>query len=280
MKASVLVLIWLMAISTDAQKYGVSEDTVPVIGLRALITHPVPVPAFRFQSNQCDSVGNVFFDVTGDYYKVKTFVKMSIDGTIAQPFLPPPSVLGKSSEWHYSVDQEGGLYILYSRVEDHVLVHLSASGKKLSDKTLQLPRYFHPNSFAVLPDQRALIDGYVPTSETTAKPLSIYLDSNGSPVRTLHGRSEISIMDNRDGLVVAEGTTSFIELFGETLTNFDPQGNVLWAYSLTKPSKYAFATNLQFVNGFVAITYAHRINAPTDMANNPSTVPWSRSGLR
>ncbi len=48
------------------------------------------------------------------------------------------------------------------------MIHLSSSGDEVSRTTLQLPRYFYVNSFAVLPDGRSMFFGYVPSIETSA----------------------------------------------------------------------------------------------------------------
>lgn len=232
--------------------------------LRNLSTRPVKVPAFLSTSNQCDSEGNVFFDVTGPRYSIQVVLRISQGGKDATPF-PLPTDLGTKGEWHYSVDGAGGLYILHSEAETHVLIHSSASGATVSRSRLRLPRYFHTHSFAVLPNQATMVVGSVPVSETDAetkeKPLSVWLDPSGSAVQKVQKGLEFSPSENMDDLVIAGGTDTFIEAANAEIRVFGVQGELLKTIAIVEPTPDSFATNLQLSDGTIAVAFSHVVDA-------------------
>jgi hypothetical protein len=233
----------------------------------------VEVPTFVSSSSQCDSAGNIFFGVTSPTYAVQVILRIAQDGKGTVPF-PLPSGLGKSGEWHYSSDGNGGLYILYSEVENHVMIHLSPWGERLSTANLHLPRYFHTHSFAVLPDQRVMAFGSVPLSETVAvtneKPISVWVDPSGNLVRQAKSGDEFSPEDPLDGLVTLAGTDSFIEAINSEVRVFSPEGRLVKAFPITKPTPNAFATVLQVQDGTIAIAYSHLANGTSSEEAAPT----------
>jgi hypothetical protein len=199
-------------------------------------------------------------------------LRISEDGKDEMPF-PLPKDLGNSGEWHYSVDQGGGVYILYSKAETHVLSHLSSSGGLLNRTTLQLPRYFHTHSFAVLPDQTTMFLGSMPISETDVNSkstrLSIWLGQNGKLVRTVQSGQQFSPMDFMDGLVVAGESDTFIEAINSEIRVFSPQGDLLKTFSIVKPTADSFATNLQLVDETIAVAFSHAVDAAPQIVAAP-----------
>lgn len=156
------VVLWTPGSVLHAQQSN--TPTVPTITLHARGAHTVAGPLFSSSSNECDGQGNVFFDLKGPIMFAGNILRISEDGQYTRP-IPLPTGLAKKGEWgewHYSVDPDGSLYAVFSQVENHVLIHLSSSGDEVSRTTLQLPRYFYVSSFAVLPDGRSMIFGYVP----------------------------------------------------------------------------------------------------------------------
>jgi hypothetical protein len=241
-----------------------NTPTVPTITLHARGTHTVAGPLFSHSFNECDGRGNVFFDLAGSTVFAGNILRISEDGQYTRP-IPLPAGLGKNGEWHFSVDPDGGLYAIFSEVENHVLIHLSSSGEEVSRTTLQLPRYFHVHSFAVLSDGRSMFFGYVPTSETSAEttdiPFSIWLDSNGRLVRKTQPGKEFSSSLNRpDGLIAAGRPGTFIEAINSEIRVFGAGSDLLQTFPIVKPTKDSFSTSLQFVDGYIAIAFQYPAN--------------------
>ncbi len=253
------VVLWTPGSVLHAQQSNSSNT--PTITLHARGTHTVAGPLFSATSVVCDGRGNVFFDLTGPILSTGNLLRISEDGQYTRP-IPLPTGLGKNGEWRYSVDPDGGLYAIFSEVEKHVMIHLSSSGDEVSRTTLQLPRYFYVNSFAVLPDGRSMFFGYVPSIETSApaadRPFSIWLDSSGRLVRKTQPEKEFSpTLNQPDGVIAAGRPGTFIEAINSEISVFGAGGDLIQTFPIVKPTKDSIASNLQLVDGYIAIAFNH-----------------------
>ncbi len=256
------VVLWMSGSVLHAQQSSI--PTVPTITLHARGTHTIAGPLFSFSSHECDGRGNLFFGLAGSPQFAVNIRRISADGQYTKP-IPLPG-LGKNGVWHFSVDPDGGLYAIFSEVENHVMIHLSSSGDEVSRTTLQLPRYFNANSLAVLPDGRSMFFGSVPSSETSPEapeiPFSIWLDPVGRLVRkTPPGKEFSPSTEHLDGLIAAGGPGTFIEAINSEIRVFG--GDLLRTFPMVKPTKDSFASNLQLVDGYIAITFQHPANTGT-----------------
>ncbi|HEY6376042.1 MAG TPA: hypothetical protein VIX90_11030 [Edaphobacter sp.] len=245
----------------------------PTFSLHIRDTHPVASPPISFSFTQCDGRGNVYFDLTGTSLFGGNILRVSGDGQEVRPISLPTS-LGKYGEWHYSVDQDGGLYAIFSEAENHVLVHLSLSGEEMYRTTLSLPLYFHVYSFAVLPDGRSMFFGSLPSRETSASneiPFSIWLDAGGRLVRKTPPEKQFSPSTDRpDGLVAAGRPGTFIEATTSEIRVFAADGNLLQTFPIIQPTKDSFVSSLQLVDGLIAIAFQHPANTGSTEAEGTS----------
>lgn len=271
------VVLWMPGSVLHAPQ--LNTPTVPTITLHARGAHTIAGPLFSFSSHECDGRGNVFFGLAGSVQFAGNILRISEDGQYTRP-IPLPTGLGKNGVWHYSLDPDGGLYAIFSEVENHVMIHLSSSGDEVSRTTLQLPRYFHVHSFAVLSDGRSMFFGSVPSSETSAEttdiPFSIWLDSSGRLVRKTQPGKEFSPSSNQpDGLIAAGRPGTFIEATNSEIRVFGAGGDLLQTFSIVKPTKDSFSSSLQFVDGYIAIAFDYPANTGSteDESANKSESP-------
>jgi hypothetical protein len=271
---SLSVLMLMLTPFSLAQR--VSTPSAPTIILDGRIRHPVGVPPFSATSNQCDKKENVFFDLTGSTYSLQTILRISANGQDAMPIRVPVDLASNKGEWQFSIDSDGGVYLLFSHVDQHELMHYMSTGEQVSRLSVQLPKYYYTHSFAVLPDKRSMFFGFVPVDEmsatTSQRPLSVWLDSSGKLVRSTQSGREVSLTDPQDGLVTGGRPGTFIEAVNSEIRIFGAQGERLQTFRINKPTADSFATILQVVNGQVAIAFSH--SAGTDSAQDALEQTW------
>ena len=138
--------------------------------LNELYCNTVIVPCFSHQPAECDSKGNVYYDLSESRHSAQKILRISNDGKTVFPFTASLQSEAQGVYVSYYVSPDGEVDTIVSQTGQSTLTRHSSSGEVLTSVTLPLPRYFLLQSFAVLDDQSAMLVGITPLSETTANP--------------------------------------------------------------------------------------------------------------
>jgi hypothetical protein len=259
------LLIWHSASVLLGQQ--ADRQAVPTIVFNRQDVQPISTAPFSFSSTQCDEHGDVFFDLVGQTITNGNILRVSADGQhVNQARLPTD--LGKHGEWHYSVAADGALYAIYSEASDHRLIELSTSSGEVRRTTLQLPRYFHVHSFAVLPERNLMIAGSVPMDEnsTVAKesPLLAWLAPDGRVLRQeAQGEPFNPSSFPSESFVAAGKLNTFIATTGSKISVFSAGGDLIQTFRLSKPSLDSWVSGLMFADANIAIEFERPATAST-----------------
>jgi hypothetical protein len=252
------LLIWQSRSVLLAQQ--VDRQAVPTIQLNLQDAHPISVAPFSFSSSQCDGQEDVFFDLVGHTIAIGNILRVSADGQRVQPTRLPTD-LGKNGEWHYSVTSDGTLYAIFSEASDHRLIEVSTSNEESRRTTLQLPRYFHVHSFAVLPEGNLMVAGSVPTDETSngrELPLLAWLTSDGQVLRQeVQGELFDASTFRSESFIAAGRLNTFVATSSSNIRVFSARGDLIQTFPLVKPTPDSSVSSLQLVAGQIAIRFVH-----------------------
>jgi hypothetical protein len=244
---------------------GQSADhqAVPTILFNQQDVHPISTFPFSSSSVQCDARGNAFFDLVGQTVESGDILRVSADDQNVNP-VRLPTDLGKDGEWHYSVASDGKLYAIFSEASDHRLIELSPSNEELRRTTLQLPRYFHVHSFAVLPGGNLMVAGSVPMDETSTvrkeSPLLVWLAPDG---RVLRQESQGATFDpasvQSECFIAAGRLDTFIATNGSIFEVFSARGELIQTFPFSKPSPESWVSGLSLADAHVAIEFSRPV---------------------
>ncbi|WP_433967822.1 hypothetical protein [Tunturiibacter gelidiferens] len=253
------LLIWHSAsVLLGQQPNG---QALPTIVLNHQDSYSISTAPFSFTSTQCDGRGDVFFDLLGRKIANGNILRASADGQhLDQARLPTD--LGKHGEWHYSVTYEGALYAIFSEASDHRLIELSTSNEEVRRTTLQLPRYFHVHSFAVLPEGNLMVAGSIPVGKTSVvakeAPLLVWLAPDGRVLRQEVLGEPINPLFFRSESFIATGRLhTFVATTGSAISEFSPRGDLIQTFRLPKPSLDSWIVGLEFGDAHIAVEFAH-----------------------
>jgi hypothetical protein len=253
------LLVWHSGSVLLAQR--VDRQAVPTILFNHQDAHPISVAPFSFTSSQCDGQEDVFFDLVGHTIENGNILRVSADGQRVQSARLPTG-LGKHGEWHYSVTSDGTLYAIFSEASAHRLIELSTSNEESRRTTLQLPRYFHVHSFAVLPEGNLMVAGSVPTDETSSNPrelpLLAWLTSDGQVLRQ---EAQGELFDpstfRSESFIAAGRLNTFVATSSSKIRVFSARGDLMQTFPFVKPTPNSSVSSLQLVAGQIAIRFVH-----------------------
>jgi hypothetical protein len=271
------------------------KESTPTFKLSPVSSNEINIPNFLWKDvPQCDGLGNAYFASVSDDNKTKYILRIPSDGQNAKPF-PLPTDLGTTGDWKFYIDKTGTVYALYSRYEDsdtesdhHTLVEISSSGEEIRRVSLQLPKGFDPIAFAVLPNDRSMVHGFVvlPIDMTKYKndPSSVkayfYTAWSDTDGRLIHDtganakdRKEFDFSSGPQDVAVVEGRPgTFLALAGTSLNTYNSTGLLLHTQTVPKPAKAAYGYGLQYVDGQAIVTFI----APEEAAPDPEEEPNPR----
>jgi hypothetical protein len=270
----------ILAFTITSLGYSIAQvpaSSVQTFLLESHATYPIPIPPFSSRSDKCDARGNIFFEIAGtSRSSVKVILSVPRNGGDPTP-IPLPSDLGSTGEWRMAVDAGGMLFALYSEGDKHVLISFTASGKEVKRTTLQLPRYFHVHSFAINQAGNGMFFGGAPVSDDAAvsrhRLQTIWLNRDGETViATPLGKSIDLSMERPDGQIIEGPANTFLEASRSVLISFDDKGNVVRTFPIPQAPNGSFVSNMQYVDGRVAIEFSYRsepfLSSAEDTKNN------------
>ncbi|RZU29028.1 hypothetical protein [Edaphobacter modestus] len=268
MKAAILFcfLGYLVCIGSEVSAQRVSSQVPPTAPLSVRGTYPIAAPSFSFSGAQCDSQGNVYFDVTGSTYSKQIILRVSSDGSDVTP-IELPGTLGANGEWHYYVASNGDLFVLFSEEHKHVLLHYTPSGGNMAQTSLQLPGFFHVDSFAVMSNGRSMFTGSIEQADNSGLPFIFFLDSSGKPIKSNQQGNKFRYLDRRGDQIMVGPQDVFIEASNSRLQFYDGNGILQRTERIVKPSADSVESGAQLSDKRIAV----RFERP--MIQNETTFP-------